>query len=422
MIAALLVAVSPVAMRAQGVVQAQEKSQAALEMLRENPNRAGVNVHIYEFIDEVDTPAPKGYKTVYLAHYARHGARNETRPYRYEYVEKYLSRADSAGILNEGGKYLLEKTREVLAENEGVGGHLTRRGEYEHREIARRLYKRYKPVFKKGSKYVRIESTTVPRTLVSMACCMSELSKLQKDLNFTVDSGEKYMQLLNNSSSKEAKVASFKLLDSLTKNTSNDNEAIYTTLFSDPVQAKTIVTDPDKFQKYIFYTARVAEAAGVCNDLWRFLPEDVIYRWWDWINRELYIRQGNSVEFGDERMKRTEPLVMEIVNHADEALSDGKVAADMYFGHDYPVMALAGYFRLEGAGDRLTFDEIPYKYCNPRYVMLGMNIQWVFCRGKKGDVLCKIVYNGEEQRIRGLDPVSGPWYGWSDIKAFLNLK
>ena len=37
------------------------------EMLREDPNRAGVNTHIYEFIDEVYTPAPKGYKPVYLS-------------------------------------------------------------------------------------------------------------------------------------------------------------------------------------------------------------------------------------------------------------------------------------------------------------------------------------------------------------------
>ena len=55
------------------------------------------------------------------------------------------------------------------------------------RELARRIYTRYKPVFKKGSKYVRVESTTVPRTLVSMTCFVSELSRLQKDLAFTID-------------------------------------------------------------------------------------------------------------------------------------------------------------------------------------------------------------------------------------------
>ena len=119
-------------------------------------------------------------------------------------------------------------------------------------------------------------------------------------------------------------------------------------------------------------------------------------------------------------MKRTEPLVREIVTHADEALAKGSPAADLYYGHDYPVMALAGYFALEGPGDRMTFDEIPYKYCNPRYVMLAMNLQWVFYKNKKGDVLCKVVYNGEEKRIRGLQPVSGPYYRWSDIKAFLS--
>ena len=401
--------------------EAYPKSEAALKMLRENPNRAGVNVHVYEFIPVKDTPAPKGYKPVYLAHYSRHGSRNDWGPEHYQYVVTLLEKADSAGILNDDGRYLLEKSRAVLEEHGGMSGHLTRRGEYEQTEIGRRLYTRYTPIFKKGSKYVRVESTTVPRTLVSMTCCVSELSRQQKDLTFTIDTGEKYMALLENSCSREHKKASQKLLDSLRAHTTSDNVTIYKTLFTDPLKARTIVTDPERFQKNIFYTARVSEAVGVADDLWKFLPEDVIYRWWDWFNRELYIRQANSIEFGDERMKRAEPLVREIVTHADEALAKGSPAADLYYGHDYPTIALAGYFALVGPGDRITFDEIPFKYCNPRYIMLAMNLQLVFYRNKKDDVLCKVVYNGEEMQVRGLTPVSGPYYRWSDFKASLPL-
>ena len=395
------------------------KSEAALQMLREDPNRAGVNVHIYEFQPEKDTPAPKGYKPVYLAHYSRHGARNDGKAENYRQLIATLEKADSAGILNDGGKYLLEKARAVLEENKGVSGHLTLRGQYEQTEIGRRLYTRYTPIFKKGCKYVRVESTTVPRTLVSMICCVNELSRRQKDLRFTLESGEKYMKLLNNTCSKEHKAASQKLLDSLRLQAVSDNETIYSTLFTDPAKARTLIPDAEKFQKNIFYTARVSESAGVARDLWKFLPEDVIYRWWDWFNRELYIRQSNSIEFGDERMTRTESLVREIVTHADEALATGSPAADLYYGHDYPVMALAGYFALEGPGDRMTFDEIPYKFCNPRWVMLAMNMQWVFYKNKAGDVLCKIVYNGEEMKIRGLAPVSGPYYRWENVKEFI---
>ena len=52
----------PLALAAQGTgaVQPAPKSEAALQMLRENPNRAGVNAHVHEFIEEKDTPAPKG--------------------------------------------------------------------------------------------------------------------------------------------------------------------------------------------------------------------------------------------------------------------------------------------------------------------------------------------------------------------------
>ena len=41
-----------------------------------------------------------------------------------------------------------------------------------------------------------------------------------------------------------------------------------------------------------------------------------------------------------------------------------------------------------------------------------------FCRNKKGDVLVKLVWNGEEATLP-VAPVSGPWYRWSDVKAML---
>ena len=34
----------------------------------------------------------------------------------------------------------------------------------------------------------------------------------------------------------------------------------------------------------------------------------------------------------------------------------------------------------------------------------------------------KIYYNERETRVRGLEPVSGPYYRWSDFKAHLQRR
>jgi len=393
-----------------------------VRMLKEDPDRAGVNTHAYEFRELKETPAPKGYKPFYLSHYGRHGSRTDWGPEHYVYVIERLEKADSAGILNACGDSLLNEARIVLSVHDGMNGHLTRLGEEEHREIARRIYRRYPGIFKKGPGTIRVESSIIPRCLVSMANFTGELTRLQPELQFTIDSGEKQYSYINNDCSKAHRKASGRLLDSLVKSSSNDTVQIFKTLFTDPGAARKIIGDPDKFQKYIWYTARVARASGIKENVYRYLPEDVIVRWWDYFNRELYIRHGNSVEFGDLRMPLTVPLVKDIISKAEEAVSRGEIAADLKFGHDYPILALTGFFGLDGVGDRVSFNEIPQTWNDPMNIPFASNLQMVFYRNKSGDILVKFVYNDRERSVSGLEPASWPYYRWEDVKKYCESK
>ena len=49
-----------------------------------------------------------------------------------------------------------------------------------------------------------------------------------------------------------------------------------------------------------------------------------------------------------------------------------------------------------------------------------MSIQMVFYRNNSGDILVKFLLNEQETLLRGLAPVSGPYYRWNTVKA--NLK
>lgn len=387
------------------------------QMLREDPQRAGVNTHIYEFIEEHHTPAPKGFKPVYLSHYARHGSRNDMSPYGYDYVMDVLKQAAAEGVLTPEGYELLEETRKVIMEWDGCPGHLTERGVYEHQEQARRIYKEYAPVFRKGNKKVRIETSTVPRSILSMTSFTTTLATLQKDLVFSFDCGERFFEYINNDPSTKNKKANAGRLDAMLENAQVDWDEIYGRLFTDADRGKFLSVDKKRFNKYVWQIARTAQASGLTENVFRHLSEEMVYFWWDYNLRSIYFRNGNSVEFGEDRMPRTEPLVRDILTKAEEALSRGTVCADLKFGHDYPLLAMVGYFGLEGVGARLSFDEIPEKWSDPRNIPLASNMQMAFYRNDKGRILVKFVYNGVERHLEALKPVESVYYDWEEVKA-----
>ena len=50
---------------------------------------------------------------------------------------------------------------------------------------------------------------------------------------------------------------------------------------------------------------------------------------------------------------------------------------------------------------------------------MGSNLQMVFFRNRKDDVLVKILYNERETAIPAVPAYSGPYYKWDDLRAYL---
>ena len=55
-------------------------------------------------------------------------------------------------------------------------------------------------------------------------------------------------------------------------------------------------------------------------------------------------------------------------------------------------------------------------------VPMGTNLQMIFYRNKKGNVLTKVLYNEQEAHFKSVKPVEGPYYNWKDLREwFLSL-
>lgn len=399
---------------------AQQPENENLRYIREFPARAGVNLHSYEFDPVYDTPAPKGYKPFYISHYGRHGSRSTSSDKTYLSIKKKFEPAAAKGDLTPEGIRVLEAAKKAIECHNGMEGRLTPRGRREHATIAERMYHRYPEVFKKGCKKIFAASSTVPRCLVSMNAFTNKLMSLQKDLQIDIDTGEKYMEYIGRGEGSKMREIAKPVTDSLWHTYAVDSTTYLSTLFKDSVTARKYIVKAYRTERGIFDLAKIMEAFDIDENLFSVLPEDVVYQIAERNSLHIYLHQANSARFGDIRMKRPKMLADDIISRADDVIS-GKAqrAADLRFGHDWPLMGLMAYFGLEGASEKLSIDEARGHWFATRYIPFAGNLQLIFYRNKKNDILVKFLINEKETLIPALTPVQGPYYRWEDVKQSL---
>lgn len=397
-------------------LQAQHLDPDAARYLRENNARAANNIHSYEAVPGPETPAPAGFRPFYISHYGRHGSRSTSGTF-YPRIIEALTSAKNVGILTPQGDSLLREVERARDFHDGMDGRLTQRGVREHRDIAERMYARYPGVFA-GPVRVRAIGSTSQRCLISMNSFTVALAQKNADMRFYLDTGDKFMDYISNTRDANRLTAGTdQLLADWARGWEVDTVSLMQTLFSSQKAARILIPDAAAFQDDVIRAAEVAEDFDMPENLYRYLPFDAIYRRWSVQNHYLYMHHCNSAEFGRERIPLAQSAIDDIITKADEAIAGGEYAADLRFGHDYPLMAIASYLGIEGVGDRLRFDEVDAHWYGWQNICMGSNLQLVFYRNDAGEVLVKFFYNEKECRLRGLKPYQGPYYRWEDFKA-----
>lgn len=398
--------------------------------LEGNLDRIAGCFHSYEAAPGPQTPAPGGYKPFYVSHYGRHGSRRQiggggTEAY------KYMQKADEAGLLTDEGKALYKDLEVLYEAHQGMDGQLTIRGGKEHQGIAHRMYRRFKPAFK-GNKAIHCQSSDIQRCIISMANFSSALKGDAPKLEFDFITGKKYFELLCHSyygMDQHRERMNF-LNDSLAR-ALIDPSRMMKAFFVDSPEIKEIVKDPVRFARYCFYILADCqdlyyEVDGL--DLYKYFTKDELFAMAKHSNEQLYGSMGNCADWGDNAIWAQKWLVEDMVNRADKAITYGNVAADLRFGHDSAIMPLAGLLGLDGVGRRFKMGEA---WKNGHYlwevVPMCTNLQMAFYKNKKGEILVKMLYNEVERTIAecfipGVEipqPVSGPYYRWEDLRAYL---
>ena len=385
--------------------------------LSANPERVAAIQYTYEYVESVQTPAPKGYKPFYISHYGRHGSR-------YHSKESYLTKPIAAledlnkkGLLNDKGQELIVALKGLLSESKGMEGMLTPLGAKELYGIGSRMYQNFPEIFK-DRKEVSAFSSYVPRCLMSMTSLCDGLHDKAKSLHFSYKTGEKYYEYLCHENDKKPyrKMADA-MLDELYALHSHP-EIFFGDICTNVKEALKSIDKPASLVSEIWRAGSIAKAIDSQHNVFSFFTTDELIGQWIIKNNHFYCQYGNSLEAEKFVSERAYPIVMDIIKKADQAIA-GDIAADLRFGHDMWLVPLVSYMGLKDFAVQVSPLNAHEHWNITQASQFASNLQMIFYRNKSGDVLVKFLYNEQETSLKGLEAVSGPYYRWTDVKKHL---
>ena len=387
-------------------------------------HRAGGVYYMYPFHDHSVTPAPKGYKPVYMSHYGRHGARYLLNETQYLRSLDVLKAAHEQDALTEEGERIFDLAwnyyQDLCLYREGE---LSTLGFDQHFRIAQEIYKDNKSFFRKHPK-ITAGATQVQRCIVSMSAFCQGLMKMDPSLDIyqnasradldelcphSTDNPRREVVVMENGRYKRTDPWGTKLGPFIDARV--DYKAIAGRIFKDPMFPKpfrgtrAFVTD---FYDLVFNM----QCTPTDKSLADFFTPDERYALWE-VNNYIHY-----MEAAPPATMRDWPAMLNLITMADAALESGEPEVRLRFGHDTVFLALISMLGADGF-DIVpeSADELSKTWYNFRAPMAA-TMYLLFAKNKAGNVLVKLVVNGDEA-VLPVPAVSGPWVDWDDLKAFI---
>lgn len=394
------------------------------EKIQQNPDRAASVYHYYEYTPTLETKAPKGFKPFYISHYGRHGSRYHGNSTYMDRALLPLRRGDTLGILTGTGKALLKDMEALLEEHQGMFGMLTSRGAGEHRAIAKRMFQRAPEVFngKNGRHEVYSVSSYFPRCLVSMTNFHTSLLEYAHNLDITYKTGPKYLDYLCMTYDLTESTDAAADLDAKLRPTLEDTERLPGLIFSDKQKGlQAMDGNPSRFLRYLYEGGAVSGNVEQDIDIYKYFTTEELINQWILRNDRLYCQFGNDINTSKNTSAIARPLLKDFIEKADEAIKDGSTkAADLRFGHDTGILPLVCFIGIRPMDVKYNA-EVAHNYWNSfEMIPMAANLQMIFYKNKKGEVIVKLLYNEKETTIPAVPSFDGdgPYHRWQDLRSY----
>ncbi len=402
---------------------------------KDNLYNFGGSMTEYIAPDVTYSKAPKGFKPFYLSHYGRHGSRYLLNDPQYTGPYNTLKEAADKGVLTPFGKTVLDRLEKMKDDAAGKLGDLTKKGQRQHRGIARRMVENYPEIFNKKSVIVA-KSTTSHRVMNSMTSALMEFSALlpKMEIDYAVssedagylNSEDRAVNSAKNNREKSAAVSEFNARHT-------HPERLMTALFTDTTfitrYVKPNSTSAPRDNSASLYNQIYEVAANMgSHDLGFDLDDVFTYEEWydNFLQNNMYwYTQSawnpiteNIIPYGHAT------LLQDFLDKADEAIAKGTPSANLRYGHDTALFPLLCLMKVNDCGwDPADLEQVADKWVAYRIVHMGSNLQLIFYKHRK-TILVRALLNEEEATLpvecyKDNKGVEYPYfYEWNKVEKY----
>ena len=401
-----------------------------------NFDRSASNHYAYPFGTDVDipklTPAPAGYEPFFIDHYGRHGSRWLTNGKTYERPLKQLNKAKEAGMLNLQGELLLRQLTLVNETSRQRVGDLSDEGAEQHQAIAERMFRNFPEVFQ-GNARVDAKSTVIIRCILSMQNETMRLRSLNPELRINTDASYHDMYYMGWGYGEDT------LANDLRKSMDPISNGMYDKYLQPGRFIAQIVNDTAwaaanldgrQLMRDVFDIAGSLQGHHSFQNisLYHYFNNSEIFELWRLKNIYWYIHWANAPQNGNRMPFIERALLWDMIQKAGAAIVTGERGAELRFGHETCVLPLACLMEIDDVNYSCEdLNTLHDHWQDFNIIPKACNIQMVFYRpvGTVGNsldkILVKVLFNEHEATLPAT-PVTGPYYRWTDLKAYYEKK
>lgn len=399
-------------------------AQKAYTDIAEDINKAGGVYYVDDFSIRDNTPAPKGYTPFYISTYSRHGARYILEEGQYTNIRKAFTQAYEAGNLTEKGQDFYSRFESLYNDVRLRAGELTPLGRKQQKEIARRLYDTYPQIFG-NSPHIEAYSTNVVRAIMSMNAFCEGLKEKDRLLAISQEASKANLDWLNPFSSSAPSSQKFdRTMKSIfggwykevRKMTAEkvDIDAVIGKLFKD---ASLVKEDHFTLMNDLFDLASDMQNIGGEMNFWDLFTAAEARDIWECQNFRYYAKYGSSPMNYGRSPALSWGILEDIISKGDSDMASYPSSVRLRFGHDGCLISLLSLMGADSWG-KVTEDREEIKNFWLDYnIPMAANLQFIFYKGKTGDVLVKALLN-EKNMTLPFESVEGPYYRWADFKNY----
>ena len=395
--------------------------QISKEEILSDINTTGGVYYAYPTSNIELSKVPKDYTPFYISHYGRHGSRWLISENDFLSVLKVLRSASDNQALTENGINALKKLEKIWKLAEGHNGDLTELGAKQQEEISRRMIKNNFQAFE-GKSFVTAKSTVVPRCIISMAYFTKELIANNPNINLAIESSDKYMKYLNHHTKESI---DFRNGDSFWQEEKRkfrqDNmqpDRFVNNLFNNKNYIYKNI-NPEKLMEGFYWIASDMQNINTDISFYDLFTKDELFNIYQSINYQTYVNDGPSPLSKGIVKKNAIPLVKNILNEAEYYVDNKIRGAARRVGRDGNIIPLVALLKIEGMDNEEINPKEVFKVWNTfQAAPMAANLQLIFYKNKKNNVVVKILHNEREVKIP-LDTNNFPYYEWKDVKSYL---